>query len=97
MLISTILDNYNVKEYKLCDTSFSQFRGMMFNKNPKTLVFKLKKPQTILIHTFFIKYRLLVILLNENSEIKYIRTLDKNKIFNYNQKISTIIEIPLKS
>ena len=38
-----------------CKTTFSKFRGLMFRKNPKALLFVFKKPTRQSIHSLFCK------------------------------------------
>ena len=42
----------NIK-VEICDTLFRKFRGLMFRKNPKTLLFVFNKEKTLSIHSFF--------------------------------------------
>ena len=83
-----------VYEAEVCDSIFSKFRGLMFRKSSKALLFKFKKPTRQPIHSFFCKPFRAIWLLNgriiDDKIVKPFRIFVKPK-----SNFTEIVEIPL--
>jgi len=83
-------------EAEVCDSIFSKFRGLMFRKRSKTLLFRFKKPTRQPIHSLFCKPFRAIWLLNgriiDDKIVKPFRISIKPK-----EKFSEIVEIPLEN
>lgn len=85
-----------VIEAEVCDTIFSKFRGLMFRRNSKPLIFVFKKPTRQAIHSFFCgTFKAIWI---NNGKI-----IDEKVVFPWRfsvkpeEKFTHLIEIPLEN
>lgn len=78
------------KDLKQSVTIADKFLGLHKKTNPKSLIFKTRFG----IHTFFLKEKIDVIILNGSNEVVKTKTVNTNSIFLYNPKYTTVIELP---
>ena|SRR3989338_4626406 len=64
--------NIKIKIDMLCNTPWKQAWGLMFSKK-KTALFRFKKPRRVAIHTWFMRYPLLLIFLNKKRVVVEIK------------------------
>lgn len=57
------------KDARLCDDLLSKFVGLMFSKNPETLILKFDKERMISLHMLFVFFPIDVLFLNKNKTI----------------------------
>jgi uncharacterized membrane protein (UPF0127 family) len=68
--------------------------GLIFSKNPCTMIFQTRFG----IHTFFMKYPIDVLVLDQQNTVVAIKkSLKPNRIFVWNPKYEIIIELPTGS
>ena len=60
------------KEYGLCNSLFSQARGLMFSKQ-KSLVFEFEKEKIVSLHMFFVFFPIDVVFLDETLRVVEIK------------------------
>lgn len=88
--------NITLKNPTKCNTIFSRFRGLMFRRKLKPLIFEFSKPVTLSIHSLFVfkSFRAIWLLNNEIVDDKIIKPfrfhIKPKKEFN------VLIELPLK-
>lgn len=75
---------------KFANSLLDKFLGLHRKSNPKILIFKTRFG----IHTFFLKEAIDVIVLDSGSRVVKKATLKPNKLFFWNPKYSTVIELP---
>ncbi|GIU68720.1 MAG: hypothetical protein KatS3mg001_570 [Candidatus Pacearchaeota archaeon] len=87
---------YSLKGKEL--SGFEQFFGLMFKKKEKAeiLIFKMKKPKKIKIHSFFVFFPFIAIFLNSRKEVVDIKVIKPFKFFFSSKKAKFLIEIPIK-
>lgn len=78
---------------KECKTILSQGIGLMFRTNITPLLFVLKKPQRITIHTFFMLKTIDVIFLDENKKVVDCITIKPWTWHTSKEKVKYIIEV----
>lgn len=77
----------------LCNSFFSQMRGLMFRKK-QNLIMILNKEKKVSLHMFFVFYPIDVLLLNENKEIVEIKRNFKPFTFwNSKEKGKYVVEL----
>ena len=79
---------------KECKTVLSQGIGLMFRTKIIPLLFILKKPQRITIHSFFMLKTIDVIFLNEKKEVVDVKTLKSWSWFTPKERAKYVIEVP---
>lgn len=79
---------------KECKTILSQGIGLMFQTNITPLLFILKRPQRITIHTFFMLKTIDIIYLDENKKVLETITLKPWRWNKPREKVKYIIEVP---
>ena len=87
---------YDNKEIKLveCKSFFSRFKGFMLKKN---INYALLFNKCNSIHTFFMREKIDVIMLDKDNVIRYYyKNLDKNKIIWPKHNYCKTIELPIK-
>ena len=89
---------YLVKNYLICDSIFSQARGLMFRKNnfKMPLLFVFNKPIKQTIHSFFVDGEFLAIWMLDGKiiEKKVVKTW--KFAVTPKEKFNLLLEIPLK-
>jgi uncharacterized membrane protein (UPF0127 family) len=83
--------------YILCDSLFSQMRGLMFRskKFKKSLVFTFDKPVQIAIHSLFVNSDFRAIWLR-NGKVVDVQTVKPYRLYvKPKEKFDTLIEIPI--
>ena len=60
------------EDYKLCDTFFSKFRGLMFSKK-NNLIFLFNKEKKVELHMFFVWFPIDVVLLDNHKKVVEIK------------------------
>lgn len=91
-----INDNKFKIKVKKCESLYSQIIGLMFKKNSAPLLFKFKKPKSILIHSFFCK-KFIAIWFIEDKVID-IKIIKPNQFsIKPNKKFDKLLEIPSNS
>lgn len=72
-------------------TEKERVKGLIGEKNPKTILFETRFG----IHTFFMKFAIDVLILDEDNTIVALKEhLKPNRIFMWNPKYKTVIELP---
>ena len=61
------------KDFKICSSLFSKFKGLMFAKKHKTLIFDSNKEKNISLHMFFVFYPIDVLWLDKDKKITHIK------------------------
>lgn len=86
--------NDQIFDVIIANTFLKKLKGLMFQKNIKQgMLF----PNTRSIHTFFMKEKIDVIMINNNNQIVYYqKNLNKNKII-IKKEAHTTIELPKNS
>ena len=86
----------NIKNFERCETFWSKFRGLMFRRESKPLLFIFKKPTRIGIHSFFCKKFLAIWMLDgQIVDVKIIKPW--NPWIRPKSKFDKLLEIPFKS
>lgn len=67
--------------------------GLLDKKNPRSLLFRTRFG----IHTFFLDKEIDVILLNQKNRVVSVKTIKRNRVFLYNPKYLTVLELPAKT
>jgi uncharacterized protein len=83
-------NSLKIKDAKLANSFLDQLLGLHRKSNPRTLIFKTRFG----IHTFFLKESIDVIILDSGLIVVKIATIKPNKIFFWNPKYDTVIELP---
>ena len=74
--------------------SFGKMKGLMGEKNPAAVVFNTRFG----IHTFFLRFPIDIIILDKTGKVVVLKKeLKPNRIFFWNMKFNTIIELPKDS
>ena len=85
---TVVAKNFSIK------IGFGKIKGLIGSKTKKTIVFKTRFG----IHTFFLKNSIDVIVLDKNKKAVIIkRSLKPNRIFFWNIKYDSVIELPQES
>lgn len=80
-----------VTDAKLLKTEKERAIGLIGSKKPKSILFETRFG----IHTFFMKFPIDVIILDDNKKVVAIKeSLKSNRIFMWNPKYKTVIELP---
>jgi len=84
-----------LENVKVCDTFFSQLKGLMFLKNAPVLVFNFKRKSRRAIHSCFVKKPFLALWLDDNLVVdkKIIKTWKFS--VKPKEKFNKLIEIPV--
>ncbi len=82
-------------EAEVCDRLWKKFRGLMFRKNPKSLIFVFKNPTRQSIHSFFCK-PFKAIWINDGKIIDEKVVLPYKISIKPKEKFTHLIEIPLE-
>ena len=78
------------KDLKICTSFADLLLGLLIKSNPRNLLFNTRFG----IHTFFLKDPIdIVILNNQGQVIKLKKNLEPNRLFFWNPKHSTVIEL----
>jgi uncharacterized protein len=83
-----------LKNVKLCNTSYSRMRGLMFSFE-KSALLAMKKEQNLSIHMLFVFYPLDVFWLDKDKKI-----IDKKKVYPFTmyhapkEKAQYVLEVP---
>lgn len=86
---NTILSE-NLKQAKtLVDKTF----GLHIKQNPRSLLLKTRFG----VHTFFLKGKIDIIVLNSSSKVVKAKTVSPNTVFIYNPLYSYVLELPFKT
>jgi len=75
MIINKTKKSVVAKDKKLCTSAFSKFKGLMFTKKAKCLVFVNKKEIPTPIHMMFMLYPIDVIWLDKNKKVVHVQKL----------------------
>ncbi|MGA2911321.1 MAG: DUF192 domain-containing protein [Candidatus Levyibacteriota bacterium] len=70
---------------------FGKMKGLLGENEAKTLVFETRFG----IHTFFLKFPIDLLVLDDNGVVKLARTVKPNRIVFWNIRFKTVIELPL--
>jgi len=86
-----------VGDVEECKSFFQKLRGLMFRRNPKTLVFVFDKPVKTGIHSFFVNEKFLAIWLLKGRviDVKIVRPW--NPYVRPKIAFDRLLEIPFKS
>lgn len=91
MIVRNITRNTTIsKDLKIASSFQDRMFGLLLKRNPRSLLFKTKFG----IHTFFLKQSIDVLVLNSENEVIKGKTVNPNKIFIYNPRYDTVIELP---
>lgn len=76
---------------KLATSFLDRLLGLLNKSNPRTLIFK----TNFGLHTFFLKETIDVVVLDNKNKVKKIKKdLKPNRLFLWNPKYETVIELP---
>lgn len=78
------------RDIKEAKSVFDKVFGLLNKKNPKSLIFKTRFG----IHTFFLKEPIDIIVLNNNSQVIKVKTINPYSLFFYNPVHIAVIELP---
>lgn len=86
-----VFESENIAEVFIADSFIKRFSGFMFRKNPHHEVILIKPCNSI--HTFFMKFSIDVLFINENMEvIKKIDDLKPGKVIMPQKKGKMVLE-----
>jgi len=86
--------SFILKDYVLCKSILSKINGLMFRKNPKSLVFVFNKPTRISIHSFFCRKRFIAIWLLKGKIIDVKIVLPWKVNISPRGKFDKLLELP---
>lgn len=91
MIVRNITRNTTLsRDLKIASSFQDRMFGLLFKRNPKSLLFKTKFG----LHTFSLKQPIDVLVLNDENNVKIAKTIKPNQIFIYNPRYDTVIELP---
>lgn len=91
MIIKNITRNTTIsKDLKIALSLIDRMFGLLLNRNPKSLLFKTRFG----IHTFGLKEPIDVLVIGNDGRLIISKSLNPNKLFFYNPKYNTIVELP---
>jgi hypothetical protein len=83
------------KEYVKCYDTVSKTFGLMFRKQIKPLIFIFKQPKIYSLHTYFVKFPIDIVFLNDCFEVVEIKkNLKPFKSYKPKNKASFVLELP---
>jgi hypothetical protein len=82
---SVLAKNFSFKK------SFGAIKGLLGKNKPETTVFTTRFG----IHTFFLKFPIDLIVLDNKNVVKVAKTIEPNRIAIWNIKYKTVIELPV--
>lgn len=77
-------------DLKLAEKFTDRLFGLLLKKNPRSLFLKTRFG----IHTFFLKEKIDLIIVDNQNVVRKIKTVGPNRIFFYNMKFNKVIELP---
>lgn len=77
-------------DFKITLSLVNRLIGLLDKQNPRSLLFYTRFG----IHTFFIKSPIDVLVLNSNDVVIKLNTVKPNRLFLYDPKYTTVIELP---
>lgn len=90
-MIKNISKNTIVSKDYSYKTGLSKTKGLLFNKTAKTLVFK----TGFGIHTFFMKFPIDLMILNNKMKVVFIKEhIKPNRVIFWNPKYTLVVEMP---
>ncbi|OIP57911.1 MAG: hypothetical protein COX79_02850 [Candidatus Levybacteria bacterium CG_4_10_14_0_2_um_filter_36_16] len=94
MIYNSLKKTAIAKEYKVASSLKDKTFGLLIKKNPRAMLFKTRFG----IHTFFMKEAIDVVVLNNKNYVSAVKKeLVPNKIYFWNPKFNTILELPFGS
>lgn len=85
-----------IKIDKICKSSWSQFRGLMFSR-PKRLLFVFNRERQIAIHTWFVFFPITLVFLNKSKQVTEIKGMKPWTIYRSKTAAAYMIEMPNKN
>jgi len=84
-----------VKDYVKCHDFISKFFGLMFRKNITPLVFIFNKEKIVSLHSFFVKFPIDIVFLNELFEVVELKkNMMPYQFYTPKNKALFVLELP---